>query len=459
MRIASCAIGLLALAACTGTARDSSDLGEVDLLVSDVHVLPMTSDTVLHRRTLVINKGRIVAILGSSDRPPSARRVVDGSGLFAMPGLIDMHVHLRSVNALSLYLGSGVTTVRNMNGAFGDPLTWRSEIASGQRLGPTLVTATPTIRNDAGEDYSYQVRTAADVQRIIADADVQGYDLIKLYQLPAHLLEPLVRGAREHGLTVSGHVPFFAASGSPDSAFQDTLDLVLRSGMASIEHLGGLVYAGLRDDSVGDEDIDALAARVAAANVAVTSTIGQDMDLGSIVLRGEAAHGETRRALIRRYTGDEGLSLLDDQVKELSGSDPWSTDLEMRLAAALSRAGVPILLGTDSHGPNALAGISTVEEVGYLVEAGLSPFEALQAGTSTPARYLGLEGEVGVIAVGVRADVLLLGGDPRSDPGALSAPFGVIVRGQWIPKAQLDSLVAAAVEKGTYCRAPTCEEG
>ncbi len=451
-------VGILVLALFVAACGQPDAGPPADLLIVGVDVLPMTDDVLQSRRTIVVRDGRIAGVLGPDEPAPTAIDTVDGAGLVAMPGLIDTHVHLRSEHALPLYLAHGVTTVRNMNGAFGHPLQWRSEVAAGTRFGPTIFTSSPTIRTDQGEDYAYQIHDSADVSRLVDDAVSQGYDLIKVYQVPAHLLAPLVAVANAHGLEVAGHIPFFASEGSSRAAFLDTLDLTLNAGMSSVEHLGGLVYATGLDDASSDEAVAAVAQRVSASGVAVTPVMAQDLDLAAIVLRGAEAHDPTAMARIERYTGSAGVELLDNQVGALFGSDPWTVAVQSRLLLELHRAGVPLLLGTDSHGPNALGGRATIEEIGNMVAAGLTPYEALRAGTVTAAEYLGRQGEVGVVAEGAVADLVLVPGDPRTEWQMLFRPAGIVLGGRWIPAATLADSLNTALDAGTYCLAPACED-
>jgi hypothetical protein len=124
--------------------------------------------------------------------------------------------------------------------------------------------------------------------------------------------------------------------------------------------------------------------------------------------------------------------------------------LERRLVPTLSGAGVPLLLGTDSMGLSmVIPGISVHGELALLREAGLTPFEALRTATVLPARFLGQEREVGSIAPGLRADLLLVDGNPLEDPSCLTRPTAVILRGQWLDSSALDGLLDALAESAT----------
>lgn len=111
-----------------------------------------------------------------------------------------------------------------------------------------------------------------------------------------------------------------------------------------------------------------------------------------------------------------------------------------KLAAALHKEGV--LAGTDVYGvPWLIRGRSLQQEVRYLERCGLSRYQALRTATVEPARFLGREKEFGAVAPGLRADLLLLGGNPLEDLARIEQPEGVMVRGVWLPKDKLQALL------------------
>jgi cytosine/adenosine deaminase-related metal-dependent hydrolase len=119
-------------------------------------------------------------------------------------------------------------------------------------------------------------------------------------------------------------------------------------------------------------------------------------------------------------------------------------DLAQALAAALNQAGVPLLAGTDAYGvPLIPPGRSLHAELESLVDAGLTPYDALRAATLEPARFLGLELDFGSLEPGLRADLVLLAENPLHDIRALGEPLGVMLRGQWLSREALDDLVEA----------------
>jgi len=111
------------------------------------------------------------------------------------------------------------------------------------------------------------------------------------------------------------------------------------------------------------------------------------------------------------------------------------------MTGALQDAGAPLLLGTDVGNPYIIPGFSVHEELSLLVASGLAPFEALAAATRSAAEFLGQSAEFGTIAEGHRADVLLVDGNPLEDVTNANRRAGVIVRGRWFSRADIDQML------------------
>jgi hypothetical protein len=148
-----------------------------DIAITDVTVVPMSTDGELAHRTVVIRGDRIAAIApAASLHLPSGTTIIDGSGQWLMPGLADMHVHVWGEDQLALFVAAGVTTVRNM---FGNPhhLEWRKQLARGALFGPTLVTAGPIIDGDPPVwPGSTVLSDPADADRIVSEQKAAAYD-------------------------------------------------------------------------------------------------------------------------------------------------------------------------------------------------------------------------------------------------------------------------------------------
>src|SRR5580700_10683156 len=145
-----------------------------------VNVLPMDSNRVLQDQAVVIRAGSISQMGASSSiEDPPAATVIDGTGAYLTPGLVDMHVHCDNTD-FPLFLANGITTVREMNGS-PDHLTWRREIASGELLGPRLYVASPLLAGEKQRWRHILITDPHEAAKIVKDLVAQGYDYIKVY--------------------------------------------------------------------------------------------------------------------------------------------------------------------------------------------------------------------------------------------------------------------------------------
>jgi hypothetical protein len=191
-----------------------------------------------------------------------------------------------------------------------------------------------------------------------------------------------------------------------------------------------------------DTGIDRLAARLRAAGVSVQTTL----------VAYDALGGPGRPAL----TSDPAIGYLSDDLqtrwRRIAGIDGPPgyryTAFMSKVAGRLRRAGVPLVVGTDAMGLALVApGSSLHRELALLNAGGLSPYEVMRAAMVTAPAFLGKSDEFGTIAVGKRADLLLIAGNPLGDLRFLRSPEGVMARGRWFPRADLDAMLRALVRK------------
>ncbi len=402
-----------------------------DVAFVDVSVVPLDRDWLLEHQTVLVRDGRISKI-GPADkvRVPAGAVTVDGRGKYLMPGLVDMHVHLFNSRDLLLYLANGVTTIRNLGGyaAADSILRIRREVASGQRLGPTIYTSGNWLDGDPPfRSINTVVRTPDEARKIVAEQKASGYDFIKVYQtLSPEVYREIVRTGRELGIPVTGHVPSSVG-----------VDGVLASGQVGVDHAGQLV---------GGDPVD-VARRVHRADVGVTTTLvmldrvltmrGRPEAVESLLALSEARYiSPDTRAFWRRapYLGMARA----DPSKPLYGAAE-------ALVRALEMEGAVVMAGTDAGIWGNEPGYSLVEEVVRLADAGLTPYQALRAATVVPGEFLDrwVRGarQPTVLKEGARADLVLLEANPLRDLGALRKRAGVMARGKWLPGAGLDHMM------------------
>jgi imidazolonepropionase-like amidohydrolase len=425
---------------------------EQGLAFVDVSIVPMDADHVLEHQTVLIRGDRIAALGPAASTPvPDRATRIDGHGKWLMPGLVDMHVHLGDADDGTLYVANGVTTIRNM---WGTPqtLATRADYAEGRALGPTVYTTGPILDGKPVVwGGSIAIENPEDADKELASEKAAGYDFVKVYsRLGKDAYLGILAAAKKHGLRVVGHVPDAVG-----------LDSVLAAdGQESIEHLLGYLMAVQEDHSpaLGKPEFGANS-RVALAHV-------DDAKLADIVRRTKAAGVwncvtlvfferfaalDDRDALLRlpavKYVSPEQLADWDPK-KDFRMQGMTTKDFatmralvafDERVTRALRDAGARQLLGTDTSNPFVIAGFAVHEELALLVEAGLTPFEALRAGTADAAEFLHAEREFGRVASGLRADLILVDGNPLADVHNAARTSGVVLRGQWLPAVRLEA--------------------
>jgi len=452
------ALLLAALWLILGSAAASA--AEPPLALVDVTLVVVDEGRLVPEQSVLVRDGRI-DVVGpvAAVEVPAEARVVPAHGRFLMPGLIDAHVHLppESVDPqvaqrfLRLWLAHGVTSVRVMIGQ-AYQLELRRRVANGEILGPRLRLAGPALglAPDALPETP-RVDTAEEARRAVREQHAAGYDLVKLLdRLAPEAFEAAVETAHVLGIPVSGHVPRGVG-----------LERALTAGLASVEHLSGILQALEADDSplrgaepaawqrgILDHLDESKVARLAELARRSGTAFVPTLDFWEALF--PAAPLE---ALMRR----PGVEYLDPaKVREWSATwrraqaeDPpdfgWLRryhQLRRRVVRDLELQGARVVLGTDSPDEWNAPGVAVHRELARLVDAGLTPRQALRAATLEAAALLGLGGELGRIAVGQRADLLLLEADPLADVGNVARRAGVVAAGRWLPADELDGWLA-----------------
>ena len=413
----------------------------------NVAVVPMDTERVLESHTVLVADGRIARVgpAGEVEVPDGATRI-DGTGLYLMPGLAEMHAHIPGSNApaaylentLFLYLANGITTIRGMLGEAAH-LELRERAGRGEIVSPRIYTSGPSLNGNS-------VSSPAQAQEMVVDQAAAGYDFLKLHPgLSRAEFDAIDGAADEAGIDFAGHV-------SQEVGLERTLD----ARQATIDHLDGYVEAmagpgapasqffGL--NLVGRIDLDdlpALARETAEAGVwnVPTQALFPDFfgDPESLSQRPQLRYVPPQMA-----AGWAG-AVRQQQANPLFSEENGLRFLEVRreILKALHDAGAGILLGSDAPQVFNVPGFSMHEELEEYVLAGLSPYEALRTGTVNVAAFYGREADRGTVAEGKVADLVLLRGDPLEDVAHLRNPAGVMYRGHWLSGEEIDARLEA----------------
>lgn len=399
------------------------------------NVVPMDRERVLEDQTIIVRDGRIVALgpRSTTEVPAGANRI-DARGQYLIPGLAEMHGHVPAVqneaaqfaeDVLFLYVAAGATTVRGMQG-HPSQFELRRRVESGELVGPRLFLSSPPLSGN-------NVPDAETAERLVRQHKEAGYDLLKVHEgiaKPAY--EALARTAHEVGIPFAGHVSDLVGLQGALEARQSTIDHVDNYILAMLPE-GAAPAASNADTS----RIPELARATREAGVGVVPT----MALWEVLLGVHDPEAMKDRPELR-YMPQATVQAWISQVETfVSQADPREAkreaELRRMMLGALNSAGATILMGTDAPQLFSVPGFSLDRELPAMAAAGMTPFEILRSGTVAVAEHLGIGGESGRIAPGMRADLILLDANPLEDIGNVQRRAGVMVNGRWLSGAEI----------------------
>jgi imidazolonepropionase-like amidohydrolase len=395
-------------------ARAESCAAPRDVVLFHVNVVDVERGVVRPDRALVLADGRIETemperALADTVAPGASR--VDGGGAFVIPGLWDMHVHAlwnRDVPApfFRLFLSAGVTAVRDMGGDLEVALATRSRVAACPTAAPHFWFSGPFLDGPKPVDPSLSIAlsTPAEGRAAVKMLKGKGVDFIKVYSLvPPDVFDAVVDEAARQGLAVAGHLPGVVKPAAPSA---------LR--MASMEHLaieiGGLCALEQRA-SCGPVFQALVRAGVAQTPTLIVRRVSTAISEPDFV---EPSAVEGLPDVVKSYWRTEAKAAVRRATNEWRAARRLSLAHGQWMTRELLRLHALLLAGSDAGTPYVVPGESLHDELGWLVEAGLSPAEALRTATVNPARLMHRK-DLGVIAPGATADLVLLARNPLED--------------------------------------------
>ncbi len=458
------------LAGCSDPSFD-----EATLALLGANVVTMQDEVVLPDHMIVMAGDRIIAVTPSQPErvPPGAERLAM-DGRYVIPGLVDAHVHVLSDaadaidRAFPLLVANGVTSVRDMGSELSELTTVRSRLVEdGGAVAPHVVVGGPlldgTLKPWYG-DLPLVLEDPADVPAALAELKASGVDFLKVYDdLAPEVFEAIAHEASRLGLRFAGHVPA-----------RVSLREAIEAGQSTVEHLG---FSTVKD-CVDDPD--------AWFQRSITAKFETGYDAYYRVVESHWEELEWRDcAPMIAALGRPGVAFvptLDMELNDPSRLDSaafaymrppsrgWCNTLLANINAApealrerayasyvdafrrIRDSGTTVLAGSDTPNNCVVAGFSLHWELSLLVDAGLTPFQALRAATTDAVAATSPDRPAGVVAPGFESDLVVLTGNPLADIDQTRMIEGVVLDGRWLDRGRLDDLLRrarAAAESGS----------
>jgi hypothetical protein len=419
-----------------------------ELVFLSVNVIPMDRETILPNQNVVVQNG-IITYIGNDKKVRWRKNatVVDGRGKYLMPGLAEMHAHVPPVaditpmkEVLTLFLANGVTTIRGM---LGHPkhLELKAKIKSGEILGPEFHTSGPSANVNS-------VPTSEAAIQLVKEQKAAGYDFIKIHPgIKMQAFETLAKSAKQENMPFAGHVP-------ADVGIWDAIDL----GIHTIDHLDGMIEALMPGKEKFMEGAHGLFASHSFLQ-ADTNRISQLMQallrqkvwivptqaLAVRWLSPAASAADRSREPEMRYMDKRTIenwiiakNNMEAQPGYQRSNMPQYISLRNQLIRACQQNGVPLLLGSDAPQVFNVPGFSVHHELQYLVDAGLTPYQALYSSTVNVGKFLGDKNK-GTIQRNAAADLILLSANPLDKIENTKTIKGIFIDGHWLDKEWIES--------------------
>jgi imidazolonepropionase-like amidohydrolase len=402
--------------------------------IDNVTVVDVANGRLQPGKTVVIEGKRITRVENAT-AATRASATLDGTGMFVIPGLWDMHIHAYFTNDTArfhstsevmfpLFIVNGVTGVRDLGSNLEAVLAARDSIAAGRLIGPRMLVSGPMLDGPTTRyAAAMKVATPDEGRAAVRMLKERGADLIKIQSLISK--EAFLAAADEAtriGIPFEGHVPNAVTGLEAVTAHQ-----------RSFEHMIGV-------SDTNSTLIAALARGKVWQCPTVINSVGTAADFlgdpGLPFWLKSSVEGWRRQALTRVPATDSAARAAEARANR-----------RLALIKKMFDAKIPFLAGTDAPaGFDLVPGASLHRELALFVRAGLTPLQALQTATMNPALYFGRSGEWGAIAPGKAADIVVLARNPLADIANTRAVVAVVADGRYYSPRALDSLKLRIME-------------
>ena len=433
------------------------------IVFDNVNVITMNEqvqDQILFNQRVVVSNNKVIAV-GNKDliELGDAEQIIDGKNGYLLPGFIDSHMHITHVGLgntnfqtftdpaqMSIYLQQGITTVRSYSGTPYN-LQWRNKVATGQWLGTRIVTSGPIFSDyqeiedaataaginvddiaDSFLDklYSMYPKDSASAVTEVSRQKQAGYDFLKVY---SHLPEPIylaiAEQAKIEGLFIAGHIP------------DAPLDIVFEN-QQEIAHILEIMEHYDNFDGSWDEYQQWVISTLLKNDISIvfnwsTDEVNMEMSQGIDVY------------------SRKGYWVIPDMILEVwRNTPPNEITLQQHeraktLVKAFIDASVIVQVGSDTSDAGSLPEFIH-RDMELMVEAGVSPYQALLTSTKHPANIIAKmtkqEKDRGEVTVGYFADLVLVKENPLDNISNTRNHHGVMVDGHWLPEQELTNMVS-----------------
>ncbi len=454
-----------------------------DLLISNVNIVDVENGTIANSMDVLIKADRIHEIQSSDPSTSKATFTIDGSGKYLIPGLWDMHAHPDDPEMwrmkpdaesrdllMPLFVLHGVTGIRDMAGSLKVVNEWRELIANGSIVGPTIYAAGPLIDGpNPMWDGSIGIPSTKHVIQKVDSLIEAGVDFLKVYSLlPDSIYFAMAKYARSIDFPFCGHVPQtvtnYEASESGINSLEHLLDIPLECSSREADIRNKNIDYGSINDRLGqyifrNKLIIDTYDPAKAAKLFKTFAENETWHTPTISMwfknawfeteeKKDQAHFKYLPAYMKKYWTPQVNDHLRYRNKDFLKAQQDLVDHYMRIIGDMNKAGVKLLVGTDT-GANPLCwpGLGVHLEIEMFEKAGLSPLEALQTATINPALYLGVEEDYGTIAKGKFADMVLLSENPLETITNTQKIDGIVKSGSYFSKTRIGEYLEEIAER------------
>lgn len=465
----------------------TGELFEEALCIQNITIIDPI-DGLKTNQTLIIKDGKILRLGPSADLLLSEQNtIIDGTGKYMIPGLWDTHVHFSYMEELAprmldLFLAYGITSVRDTGGDITFVDQWKQKSLSNPTSAPRVMIAGPLLDglpnvydgSDPGHPpLSVGLGSVADVQDQIELLDSMEVDLLKAYEmLTPEQFATVTKMAREKGLNVTGHVPLsmdvISASNAGLNSMEHMRNLELSCAsnwQELLQQRSAMLFSGRTDKGgvlrsrihatqrpIAIENYDETQANEVLSVLAANDTWQiPTLTLATNLTERPFAEAEFQESF--KYLPEsvenqwkQNISNFVNNVKPTDFQLAY-TKWFQNMVGKVHETGIEIMAGTDCPIFFLTPGYSLHQELRVLVDAGLSPLEALKTATYNPARYFNMEHELGSIKESYWADLLILDANPLENIDHTRRIHAVIKQGNYLDRSRLDQILSVLDEQ------------